>query len=56
VLHGLRDGTLTREQAAAWGDLTSAGAALHAIDAGHFFVDTHRDWVLGRVRRALAAA
>ena len=56
VLHGLRDGTLTREQATAWGDLTRAGAALHSIDAGHFFVDTHREWVLGQVRRALAAA
>jgi surfactin synthase thioesterase subunit len=56
VLHGLRDGTQTCEQAAAWGDLTSANAALESIDAGHFFVDTHRDWVLTQVRRALAGA
>jgi surfactin synthase thioesterase subunit len=55
VLHGLRDATLTREQAEAWGDLTTTGAALHAIDAGHFFVDTHRDWVLAQVRRTLFA-
>ena len=56
VLRGLRDGTLTHAEAEAWGDLTRAGAALEAIDAGHFFVDTHRAWVLGQVRRALAAA
>ena len=56
VLHGLRDGTLTHAQAAAWGDLTSAGAALQAVDAGHFFVDTHREWVLAQVRQVLAAA
>jgi medium-chain acyl-[acyl-carrier-protein] hydrolase len=56
VLHGLQDATLTRAQAEAWGDLTTMGAALHSIDAGHFFVDTHREWVLARIRPALAAA
>jgi surfactin synthase thioesterase subunit len=53
VLHGLRDATLSREHAEAWGDLTTVGAVLHSIDAGHFFVDTHREWVLAQVRRAL---
>jgi medium-chain acyl-[acyl-carrier-protein] hydrolase len=53
VLHGLQDATLTREQAEAWGELTSAEMSLHSIDAGHFFVDTHREWVLAQVRRAL---
>ena len=56
VLHGLQDRTLTRQQAEAWGDLTTVGAAVHSIDAGHFFVDTHREWVLTQVRRTLVAA
>jgi medium-chain acyl-[acyl-carrier-protein] hydrolase len=56
VLHGLQDATLTNEQAKAWGDLTTVGAALHSIDAGHFFVDTHREWVLAQVRRTLVVA
>jgi surfactin synthase thioesterase subunit len=56
VLHGLQDRTLTREHAEAWGDLTTAGAAVQSIDAGHFFVDTHREWVLAQVRQTLLAA
>jgi surfactin synthase thioesterase subunit len=56
VLHGLRDASMTKGQAEAWGDLTRAGAMVHSVDAGHFFVDTHHEWVLAHVRRALAAA
>jgi len=56
VLRGRRDTTMPLESALAWGEVVSREIRLHEIDAGHFFVDTHRSWVLERVTEALRTA
>lgn len=54
VLAGRRDGALaSHEVVAAWRERTTGPYAEHWIDAGHFFVDTHRSWVLARIAEAL---
>lgn len=53
VLHGQKDQLVHPEDLAAWRELTTAPSTLHEIDAGHFFVDTHRAWVLSRVAEVL---
>lgn len=53
VLRGLRDAALSPEEAAAWRERTSKTTVIHEVDAGHFFVDTHRPWVLARVIECL---
>jgi len=55
VLRGLQDARVTEEDAAAWQALTRAPLRRDAIAAGHFFVDSHAEWVLGHVKEALAA-
>jgi surfactin synthase thioesterase subunit len=54
VLRGLQDVSVTAEGAAAWAAVTSGPVTLYEVDAGHFFVDTHRDWVTARVASVLS--
>lgn len=54
VLAARRD-RVTPDEADGWGTLTRARFETHWIDADHFFVDTHRAWVIERVRAALSA-
>ncbi len=49
VLRGRHDASVSAGDAAAWQEVTHGPIALHEIGAGHFFVDTHRAWVLERV-------
>lgn len=56
VLRGRRDGTMSVDAAFAWGEVVTRRLDLHEVDAGHFFMDTHRSWVLERVNEALRAA
>lgn len=53
VLHGQKDKLVHPEDIAAWRELTTGPSTLHELDAGHFFVDTHRAWVLARVAEVL---
>lgn len=55
VLIGQKDSSLTREDAAAWSEMTTRYEGLHEVDAGHLFVDTHAAWVLERVKALLTA-
>ncbi len=49
VLTGRRDTSVSASDTAAWAALTSAAVATNEVDAGHFFLDTHRPWVLERI-------
>jgi medium-chain acyl-[acyl-carrier-protein] hydrolase len=49
VLRGRHDASVSADDAAAWQEVARGPIALHEIGAGHFFVDTHRAWVLERV-------
>jgi surfactin synthase thioesterase subunit len=40
----------------AWRQATRGATAVHEIDAGHFFIDSHAPWVIERVRAVLDAA
>lgn len=55
VLRGLRDNTMSVESALAWDEVVACQLNLYEVDAGHFFMDTHRAWVLERVNDALRA-
>lgn len=52
VLAGRRD-RVSADEVRAWGEHTSASFEERWVDAAHFFVDTHRDWVRERVCAAL---
>jgi medium-chain acyl-[acyl-carrier-protein] hydrolase len=54
VLRGRHDTSVSAGDAAAWQEVARGPIALHEIGAGHFFVDTHRAWVLERVFAAPA--
>jgi len=56
VLRGRTDQTLSAQDAAAWRQVTSLGVTVLEVDAGHFFIDSHRDWVLAQVAIALRCA
>jgi len=56
VARGLRDPALSADEAAKWSELVRGGAPVREIDAGHFFMDTHRAWVLALVAGAIADA
>lgn len=56
VLRGRHDTSVPAEDAAAWRDHAAGAFALHEVDAGHFFVDSHRPWVVAQVAEALRAA
>lgn len=55
VLRGRRDRSVSVEAAQAWSEVITPEIDLYEVDAGHFFLDTHRSWVLGRVNHALRA-
>lgn len=54
ALGGRQDGSVSPERLAAWRAMTSGSFDTHWIDASHFFVDSHRAWVIERVTEALA--
>ncbi|MCG8416710.1 MAG: alpha/beta fold hydrolase [Proteobacteria bacterium] len=54
ALGSRQDRSVTAEALMAWRATTRGAYTEHWIDAGHFFVDTHRAWVLERVTEALA--
>jgi medium-chain acyl-[acyl-carrier-protein] hydrolase len=54
VLHGRKDASLTLAEVKPWSHVAARGCVIHEVDAGHFFVDTHRTWVFERVTEALA--
>lgn len=54
ILRGLEDNRMSADDAAAWSEFTCAPLTVAEIDAGHFFVDSHGDWVTGQVQDALA--
>jgi medium-chain acyl-[acyl-carrier-protein] hydrolase len=56
VLRGTQDVTVSAADAAGWSKVTRATTRVHDVDAGHFFIDTHRSWVLDHVRSVLASA
>jgi len=56
VLRGRRDKTMSVDAALAWSEVVKHDIHVHEVDAGHFFVNTHRPWVLERVKGALEAA
>jgi surfactin synthase thioesterase subunit len=56
VLRGLADPRITDADALAWRAATAQPVEVHAVDAGHFFVDTHAAWTMARVRDAIVAA
>lgn len=59
VLRGTRDPRQSASDADAWTEVaapTHRPVTIHELDAEHFFVDTHRLWVIDRVAEALARA
>jgi surfactin synthase thioesterase subunit len=54
AFRGRQDSSVDVAEMAAWRAHTSAPFELHEVDAGHFFIDTHRTWLLQHVRRSLA--
>ncbi len=56
ALRGRRDQVVEVREMEAWQEVTTRTVNVHEIDAGHFFVDTHRAWVQERVAEAIAAA
>jgi medium-chain acyl-[acyl-carrier-protein] hydrolase len=56
VLRGRRDESVSAESARAWDEVIRGELSLYEVDAGHFFMDTHRSWVLERVNDVLRAA
>ncbi len=56
ILGGAQDkeSSACAENLAAWRDETTGPARIEMIDAGHFFVDTHREAVIQAVRAGLA--
>jgi medium-chain acyl-[acyl-carrier-protein] hydrolase len=56
ALRGTRDRASDAEMIRAWQEVTARPLVVHEIDAGHFFVDTHRAWVQERVTQAILAS
>lgn len=54
LFRGLRDASIEDWEVAAWRELAAASVEIREIDAGHFFVDTHRAWLLREVAQRLA--
>ena len=53
VLRGRQDQSMSVDAAFAWNEVIKPEIQVHEVDAGHFFMDTHRSWVLERVVDAL---
>jgi len=49
VLRGRQDASLSEADALAWRRVTAGGFAIHEIEAGHFFLHSHRFWVLDQI-------
>ena len=56
VLRGRRDKSVSAAAAQAWSEAVAREIQLYEVDAGHFFMDTHRSWVLERVNDVLKDA
>jgi surfactin synthase thioesterase subunit len=56
ALRGAHDTRVTRANVEAWAAVTAADITVCEINAGHLFVDTHRDWVVGHVAERLRAS
>ncbi|MEY4576546.1 MAG: hypothetical protein RL701_1249 [Pseudomonadota bacterium] len=54
LLHGTADQTVRWEAVERWSDMTTASCAHHTLDAGHFFLHTHKSEVLTIVRARLS--
>lgn len=52
VLRGTGDAGLTRAEADKWTELSTGAVRVEEISAGHFFVDSHNDWVQNQVHGA----
>lgn len=52
---GLRDRTVPRDHVEAWREQTTAGFENVALDEGHLYLQTARDFLIGRVRDRLLA-
>ncbi|MFJ8585180.1 thioesterase II family protein [Streptomyces sp. NPDC093595] len=55
VLVGDSDPVVPVASAAAWRELTTAGAALHTLPGGHFYLDERTEEVAGIVRATLGS-
>ncbi|HWO18854.1 MAG TPA: alpha/beta fold hydrolase [Kofleriaceae bacterium] len=53
VLRGLRDTSLELSEVEGWRELVAGPVEIREVDAGHFFVDTHRPWVVREVAQIL---
>lgn len=56
ALGGARDAAAPPEMMEGWRELTTGPFERHTLDAGHFFLETHRAEVLARLAAWLAAA
>jgi pyochelin biosynthetic protein PchC len=56
VLRGTRDPLLDADEAVRWAEVTTGPSTVAELDADHFFVNTHRAWVVQRVLPYLAAS
>jgi medium-chain acyl-[acyl-carrier-protein] hydrolase len=54
VLSGTHDTSVPLEDAKAWSAVARAPISLQQVDGGHFFVDSHRPWVIDRVLESFA--
>lgn len=54
LFRGLRDLSLEAWEVAAWRELAAASVEVREVDAGHFFVDSHRAWLVREVAQHLA--
>ena len=54
LFHGRQDASLEAAEITAWRELCAAPFELREVDAGHFFVDTHRAWLVREVAQLLS--
>jgi medium-chain acyl-[acyl-carrier-protein] hydrolase len=53
VLRGQTDASVSLEEAIAWRELTRQAPDFREVNGGHFFIDTHRHWVLTQISAML---
>ncbi|MFZ8201844.1 thioesterase II family protein [Alteromonas portus] len=49
ALAGEHDTLITNDEILAWNELTTAEFKMYTVQGGHFFIDSHRDWVVQHV-------
>jgi medium-chain acyl-[acyl-carrier-protein] hydrolase len=54
LFRGLQDASILPHEMEAWREIAAGPLELREVDAGHFFVDTHRAWLLREVAQLLA--